>query len=294
MLISDCKCAINQAVNGGKTPVERIPVDRIMKKEDELFAQKDFAGVERLLAFWLSEAETNGDLQGAFQMQNERMGFYRKMGEEAKAVDAAFTALGLREDAGITKDSTASATCCINAGTVLKAFGRSEESLPLFEEAIPVYEASLKPGDARLGGLYNNYALALTDVGREDEALSFYEKALTVMEACENGALECAMTHLNMCDTLMHRDGVAVNADGDLCSAEDEDAVLSVSRETDEKIAALLDLAFSELLSENIPDNGYKAFVFEKCAPTFSYYGRNGAAEFLRNVSEEISAELKK
>lgn len=122
--------------------------------------------------------------------------------------------------------------------------------------------------------------------------MAFYEKALAAMGDAENGALECAMTHLNICDTLMKRDGSFVLEDGTPCEATNENAFLSVPRETDEKIAALLDEAFSELLSENIKDNGYKAFVFEKCAPSFVYYGREGAAEFLRNVAAEITKEI--
>ena len=44
------------------------------------------------------------------------------------------------------------------------------------------------------------------------------------------------------------------------------------------------------MLTPGLPRNGYYAFVCEKCAPTFDYFGRFAFAAELRAVSEEIYA----
>ena len=54
------------------------------------------------------------------------------------------------------------------------------------------------------------------------------------------------------------------------------------------RIFALLDRAYELLHGEAIPHNGYYAFVCEKCAPSFSYYGYFLAAEELRKEAERI------
>lgn len=64
-------------------------MDRVLSKEDELFAKKDFDGAERLLKYWYDEAERNGDATGEFQLANELMGLYRKLGRGPEAIAAA-------------------------------------------------------------------------------------------------------------------------------------------------------------------------------------------------------------
>ena len=81
------------------------------------------------------------------------------------------------------------------------------------------------------------------------------------------GALEQAITCLNRADAVMAERG-----------AEDG--------ETD--VAALLDRAWALLHAPDVPKNGYCAFVYEKCAPSFSYYGRFADAMDLKKESEEL------
>ena len=50
----------------------------------------------------------------------------------------------------------------------------------------------------------------------------------------------------------------------------------------------MLDEAYGLLNAEDIPRDGYYAFVCEKCAPAFSYYGYFLAAEELKQRAEEI------
>ena len=54
------------------------------------------------------------------------------------------------------------------------------------------------------------------------------------------------------------------------------------------QIGTYLDLAAKLLQTENAPRDGYYAFVCEKCAPAFEYYGYFLDAERLKKEAEEI------
>ena len=112
-------------------------------------------------------------------------------------------------------------------------------------------------------------ALALADLGRYAEARALYEKALTIMEKQEQGAMEAAITELNLANL-----------------AEAEQGLL----EAEEEIEAHLDRAWALLNDPALPQNGYYAFVCEKCAPSFGYYGRFLDAQELKERSERIYA----
>ena len=88
------------------------------------------------------------------------------------------------------------------------------------------------------------------------------------MEKVENGALEVAITYLN----------IASAKEAQLDPVESEETV----RDYIEKSMKIFD--------EHENRDGYYAFVCEKCAPGFSYYGWFLEAEEL----EEIAAKEKK
>ena len=274
-----------------EAPVESVPMDRIIAKEDEYLGKNDYAGAERHLLYWLGDAKAGNDFRGAFQIENELMGLYRKSGKEKEARAHAETALQMALDPRIGAESTGAATAYINAATVYKTFDRADEGIALFEKARKIYERDLPAGDARLGGLYNNMALALTDLGRAEEALGLYEKAVAWMRKVPGSELEIAISYLNICDSLMARDARVVNEAGEATTEDDPDACLVVPPETDREIDAYLDRAWALLHEESVPRNGYYAFVCEKCAPSYDYYGREEQAAELRKRSEEIYKE---
>jgi hypothetical protein len=85
------------------------------------------------------------------------------------------------------------------------------------------------------------------------------------MAKVDNGRLEQAITYLNMADVYAA-----------MFSPEDGEA----------KVYECLDKAYDLLISGEIPDMGYYAFVCEKCAPTFEYYGYFLAAQDLNERAE--------
>lgn len=247
-------------------PVKSIPVGRVIEKADEYFSRNDYNGAERHFLYWLEEARVGNDDRGAFAVRNELMGLYRKTGKREEALSDVSETMSLISKMGM-ENEIAAATAYVNAGTVYKSFSMSEKAIPYFEKATAIYERELKSDDGRLGGLYNNTALALTDLKRYSEAKTAYEKAIKVMEKVENGELEIAITCLNMANLTEDEKGLEDGA---------------------EEIAALLGKAEKLLDTESVPRNGYYAFVCEKCAPTFGYYGYFAFAEELKRRAKAI------
>ena len=250
---------------GEEAAAEPVPVGRILDKLREYEDRNDWEGVERHLKYWLAEAEANRDERGQLMLNNELMGYYRKQGKQDEAFYHADRATELIRKLGM-EDTVTAGTTWVNAGTVREAFGDPVGGLEFFEMARANYEKNLPENDARLGGLYNNMALALTVCGRYDEAENMFRRAITVMEKQEHGEPEQAITWLNMADAA--------------------EAALGAEA-AEEKVEEYLDRAEELLNTESLPRNGYYAFVCEKCAPVFGHYGYFAEeAELQRRVKE--------
>jgi len=243
-----------------------IPKDRVLEKLDSQLRHNDYVGAKRLLEYWLSEAECTGDASGKLLMQNELMGLSRKLGEREQALKFARDALGQVEKMGI-ENNVGAATTYLNSATVFKAFGKPEEAVPLYERARTIYERELSPNDERLGGLYNNMGLALVDVRRFREAEELYEKAISVMKMNPEKEPEQAITYLNM--------ATAAEMEFGLDKAADRIAELA------QKAMACMDVG------KDRTDGNY-AFVCEKCASVFGYYGYEDYAHELKERCRRI------
>ena len=294
-------------------PIRPVPQRRIVEKMDEYMSRRDYAGAERHLLYWLAEAELGRDLQGQLMLRNEMVGHYRKTGQREKAMESAGRALELLAELGM--ESTISAgTTFVNIATACNAFGEYGRSMELFERARAAYESSVYVEPQLLGGLYNNMALTCTALGRCEEALELYEKAAGVMAEVPDGELEQAITFLNMANTVEAMEGLEhgesrifelVERAQELLEKKGEellgdgsgipggidglsggiDGLSGGGSKIPDKPGAL-----RELSREERARIGYYAFVCEKCAPTFEYYGYFLAAESLRETAERIYA----
>ena len=260
------RCLLNMNTGLKNVPTRSVPVGRIVEKLDGLLSRNDWTAAERHLNYWLADAESCGDRKGALAIEGERMGLFRKRGREKEAMEAVDHALELIRELEM-EDSLTAATTYVNIATVCKTFGHAERGLPFFEKARTVYEANLSGDDPRLGGLYNNTALALADLGRLGEARDFYEKALQVMRSVPGSELEQAVTKLNLADLEVAEKG---------------------SEEADETVQALLGEGRALLDTPQLPRNGYYAYVLTSCAPTFEYYGRFADAAELKEAAQAI------
>ena len=87
------------------------------------------------------------------------------------------------------------------------------------------------------------------------------------MAKVRGGALEQAVTCLNMADAVAAEQGLEAG---------------------EARIAELLDKAYTLLVDESLPRDGYYAFVCEKCAPGFAYHGWFAAAQELEQAARAI------
>ena len=251
---------------GAEPKPEPVPQQRIIQKLDAYMSRRDYAGAERHLRYWLEEARRVRDLRGQLLVCNELIGHYRKVGDRENAFAMTDEALRLLEVLDF-EGSVSAGTTYVNAATACSAFGEHERALALFEKARAVYESNPGTRPHLLGGLYNNMALACQALGRYDEAFALYDKAMELMGQVRGGALEQAITCLNRADAVAGQLGL-------------EDGETTIN--------ALLEQAWELLQDERAPRDGYYAFVCEKCAPTFSYYGWFAAAEELRQTAEAL------
>ena len=273
-----------------------VPVARVIEKVNECMSRRDYAGVERVLRYWLQEAESVGDLRGRMSIRSEMVGHYRKTGEKEKAFESARDLeklIGELEYEG----TVSAAVAWINIGTMLSSFGEHEQALTFFERACevcakaeaakagvettePVTGGTQKPGTGDMqgpgpestgttelhgtfppdlaGGLHNNMGLVLSALGRYEEALVMFGKAMDYMAAVPGGRLEQAVTCLNMADTLEAQLGM---------------------EEAEKRICDLVEQAEEFLMNPDHPQDGYYAYVCEKCAPVFGHYGYFAAEE---------------
>ena len=246
--------------------VRPVPQQRIVAKLDEYMSRRDYAGAERHLLYWLKEAEQGRDRRGELLVLNELVGHYRKAGSRENALPMAERAIRLLQEMDF-EESISAGTTYVNAATAFSAFGENRRALELFEKAKMLYESSPHTQAHLLGGLYNNMALVLTALERYDEAFALYEKAMDTMAKVPGGVLEQAVTCLNMADTVAAQIGL---------------------EEGEGRIAQLLERAEALLHDPSAPHDGYYAFVCEKCAPSFSYYGWFVVADDLMQEAEQI------
>ena len=245
-------------------PLGTVPIRHVTDKLDSVLARNDMAEGERLLEYWLGEARALRDKRGELAVLSEMMGLYRKTSNKEKGLKSVYDGLELVRS--LKLDSTVSgATIILNAATTLKAFGKADEALPLYEEVSVIYDKELAPYDVKRAGLFNNAALAYADVGRYDEAEKRYLSALDVLSHSEKNDNEIAVTYVNLAH-LYEKEG------------------------RDEDIYPCIEKAIEYLDSPRIERNGYHAFVCTKCAPSIGYFGFFLAQEKFEQRAKELYA----
>lgn len=230
--------------------VTPVPIRRILEKLDEYLSKKDYTGAERHLKYWLAEGKENNDKRGLLTVMNELIGLYRKTEKEEKAMYFSEKAIITAEEAGLC-DTVTMGTTLINAATAYKAFGYAERALPLYEKARTLYEKLLDKNDERLGALYNNMGLTLCELKKYRQAEELYTMAIELMSSAEAKEAETAITYCNLADLVFSEEG----------------------KNGKEKITAYLKKAIELLDKDCLSESSDYAYICEKCAPTFGFYG---------------------
>ncbi|MBQ0099406.1 MAG: tetratricopeptide repeat protein [Firmicutes bacterium] len=250
-----------------KTPdkKERVDIGRVISKLDEYLNVKDYDSCERHLIYWLTEAKEKQDDHSCLTIYNEQVGLYRKIQKEKECLTAIESALNLVEKMG-SNNTISLGTTYLNCATGYKAFDKDEKALELYKKAKVIYEKELDKSDSRLAGLYNNMAVAYMDLKYFSESEILFNNALSILENKDNN-LDCAITYCNLCDLYYAKDGI---------------------EKAKSKIADFLFNAYNILNDEKIVKDGYYAFVCEKCALTFNYYGYEKIEKDLLERAKEI------
>ena len=260
----DLKFNFGCASCGYKEEKRRIPVSRIINKLDELLSKNEMSEVTRLLDNWRREAAQTGDLSGELSIVNEQLGHFRKIQNREAGLESVDRSIELVKLLNI-ENEVSGATVLLNAATTLKAFGKAEKALPIYDKTYSVYSEKLDKNDARLGGFFNNKGLTFQDLCRFDEAKDCYKKALKIMKKVEGGLADCAVTYVNLAHLFEK-------------SMDDSEEAINTSLEKAQRI----------LDGDEIERNSYYAFVCSKCAPSFDYFGFFYYANELKERSKRI------
>ena len=243
----------------------KISIKTFINELDSCFAKENLAEAELCLLKWRELARNAGDRQGELTVQNEMTGFYRQTKNEKQGMEAVNNALALIDILGIS-EKVSSATIYLNAATTMKAFGKSEEAMKIYEKAHGIYRLNLDESDPLFAGFYNNYALALQDLKRYSEAEEYFLKAIKITEKNSKNELETAVSLVNLAHLYYDMNN-------------EDDRVNSVM----EKALGIL---------ENPDFFGYQKYAFtcRKCAPSFGYFGFFLAEKTLNERADRIYA----
>ena len=244
-------------------PKGRIPVMRVIEKVNGYFDKNDFVSAGELLEYWEKEAIDLGDESGELSILSELIGFYRKTNKKENAEKVSIKAETLINKLGLI-GTVSAATVYLNIATAKKAFGDPETALSFYKKTLEIYNEKLDKNDTRFAGLYNNFALALVDLKRYEDAEKYYKNAIAIMKKSENGQPDCAISYVNLAH-LYYDKG-----------------------ENKDKIDDCLFNAYNLLNDEKVLQNGYLAYVLEKCAPSFAFFGFNLIEKEFNEKSKEL------
>lgn len=234
----------------------------VIEEVDSLFAKNDMAGAGKVLENALESSRKNGDSSSELSILNELLGYYRKTSQRKKAfvtLERCEELLGSLRLFGTVTEGTV----LLNAATVLKSFDENEKAVEYYKRAETVLETALNTKDPLLAGLYNNEAVALESVGDLTGALRYYKMALKVLEGDPDALLDAGITYVNQ-------------------------AHLYEKMGRDSDLTDRLEKAIETLFDPRIKNDGYMAFVFSKCSPSFRHFKMESIADELDEISNAI------
>lgn len=245
--------------------MSKISIKTFINELDSCFAKENLAEAELCLLEWRNRAVHSGDKSGELSVLNEMTGFYRQTKNEARGMEAVNNALSLIDALGIS-EKVSSATIYLNAATTMKAFGKSEDAIEIYEKAHRIYRLNLDENDPLFAGFYNNFALALQDLKRYSEAEEYFLKAIKITERNDKSELETAVSLVNLAHLYY-----------------------DINNE-DNRVNSVMEKALGIL--ENPDFFGYEKYAFtcRKCAPSFGYFGFFLAEKTLNERADRIYA----
>ena len=246
-----------------KESYAKIPVLRVLEKLDECFSKNDLAAAGRLLEYWENEAIELGDKRGLIEILNEEIGYYRRIADREKGINAVNRAIALIEELG-GENNESSGTVYLNAATTLKSFKETLRAMELYRAAKKIYDNTLDKNDFRFAAYYNNVSSAYAELGEYIKAEKCCLKALEILKNDKRYLGERAVTHVSLAHLYYDMDNL------------------------DERVYIQMEIAWDLLSCDEIEKNGNFAFVCSKCYPSFSFFGYFEYAKRLKELMEEI------
>lgn len=234
----------------------------VIDEVDRLFAKNDMEGAGKVLENALEISSKSRDFASELSILNELLGYYRKTSQRKKAfsaLDRCEKLLGSLRLFGTVTEGTV----LLNAATVLKYFEENERAVEYYKRSEAVLKATLSERDPLLAGLYNNEAVALESVGDLMGALEYYKMALKVLEGDPDTLLDAGITYVNQ-------------------------AHLYEKMNRDKDLTDRLEKAIETLFDPRIKSDGYMAFVYSKCSPSFRHFKMESIANELDEISNTI------
>lgn len=233
-----------------------ISVDRILAKYDDYISKNDTISALKHLEYWEKEISIVKDdnifnKRSLLTIENELIGMYRQLKLKEKADKVISIALSLIDELEINRSASTS-VIYTNIATSYKVFEEYDKALYYYNLAFDIYnEKDYDKNTYEYASLLNNYALVLIDTGDYDNANDKFNEAINVLNVLGGKDLEIAMTYLNIATLIDTKDGI------------DKEDIID---ENLNKAMAIFD-------GSSVTRNSYYAYVCDKAASVYSYFG---------------------
>lgn len=176
-------------------------IHEILAHLDALFDRQALEEIEPYLTEQLQLAYAAQDHHSCITIMNELIGFFRDTSQYQKALDQSEQVLMLIQQLGY-EGTLAHATTMLNVANALRAAGFHQESLAMYRQIFPIYQAQLDPLDERIASLYNNLSLLYQEMEDYPSAVSCLMKALDIVSKGTD-KIKIAITHSNLGASLL-------------------------------------------------------------------------------------------
>jgi len=238
-------------------------IDEFLSELDMCFAKDDDKAAVNCLEAWYKKAKDSKDLSLLVTVLNERMGFYRSVGNKELAMESVDRMLALIDEYKLSSNKSIG-TAYINMGTVCARFKDYDRASEYYKIAWDLVSENGTPYE--MASLENNRASTFEAAKDYKKALVSYDNALKILIDNNFDATYIAITYANKANCL-------INANAK------KDAIET----TIDKMELILE-------SEDIPYTPAYASACIKCASLYYNMGNKGRADELTARANEIYA----
>lgn len=197
-------------------------IQEILSQYDSMFDVESLETIELYLKNNIEMALQQNQLDVAFTLLNEMIGFCRDSMQVDKGLDYCYQLYELLDRLEI-EQTYEYATCLLNLANAYRAFGKHTLSQQYFEKCLGIYEQLPFEDLLPFANLYNNWALLYQETNQYQFAIQLLEKALDIVmddpikqaisrtnlavSLIQNNETEKAFIHLKKAQAIFEEDG---------------------------------------------------------------------------------------